>query len=124
MSFAWTVSPEEALVPLVDAYAEAIEREIVALADGMTDEITSYMKTEARWTDRTGEARANLYSDVIHVARQSVTIIVRHGPTIHYGIYLETVSGGRFGIIADTVDWFGPLLFYRVREIVQKVRAG
>lgn len=123
MSFSWTVTPEQAFIPLYALYAERIESEIVALANGLTDEIADYMKAEARWTDRTGNARAGLYSDVIHVARQSVTILASHGPAIPYAIYLETVSAGRFGIIADTIDWWGPRVFHEVQAIMARVRA-
>lgn len=122
MSFSWTVTPEAAWLPLYAIYAQRIEDEIVAMANGLTDEIADWMKAEARWTDRTGQTREALYSDVIHVARVSVAILASHGPTITWAEALETVSGGRFGIIADTIDWWGPRVFHEVQAIMARVR--
>lgn len=122
MSFSWQVTPEQAFVPLYAQYAEELEREIVALAEQMTDEITEYMKAEARWTDRTGETRASLFSTVQHEARHMVSILVSHGSLITWAAYLELGFGGRFAIIAPTIDWFGPRVFHEVQAILQRVR--
>lgn len=124
MSFSWQVTPEQAFVPLVSLYADQIEREIVELCERMADEITEYMKDNAPWTDRTGAARASLFTLVEHEARQMVSILVSHGSLIPYGVYLELNYGGRFAIIAPTIDWFGPRLFHEVQAIVQRVRVG
>lgn len=120
MSFRWNIPPEQYLPALTKNYAEALEADILRLADSLTDQIADWMRAEARWQDRTGNARAALYADVLHVARQSVTILVSHGPAIDYSVYLET---SRFGVISDTVDNFGPLVFNRMRELIAK-RSG
>lgn len=121
MSFYWTVTPEEAWGELLDALVDEIERRIVAYAHSLTDEIADWMKANARWEDRSGEARASLYSDVIHLVRESVLIFASHGPAIAYALYLETVRGGFFGIIADTIDHFGPKIFHDVQAIMVAV---
>ena len=120
MSFNWTVTPEAAWVPLYAQRAEQIEVEIVALANQLTDDITDYMKQNAPWTDRTGDARANLYSVVQHAARQTVTILLSHGSLIPYGVYLEVLHAGRFAIIAPSVDVWGPQMLQGVRAILRR----
>lgn len=120
--FQWKVSPEQAFQALVKNYGEAIEAEIVRYADSLTDEIAEWMRTEARWTDRTGDARAGLYSDVIHSVRKSVTILFSHGPTIGYSVFLE--AHPYYGIIADAIDHWGPVVFRGVQEIVEKGKKG
>ena len=122
MSFSWQVTPEQAFVPLYAQYAQELEREIVQLAERMADEIVEYMKSEAPWQDRTGEARANLFTLVQHEAGQMVSILLSHGSLIPYGVYLELGYGGRFAIIAPSIDWFGPRLFHEVQAILQRVR--
>lgn len=124
MSFSWTITPEQAFLPLYAQYAETLEREIVALAERMTDEITEWMKANASWTDRTGEARDSLFSVVQHEARQMVSILISHGSLIPYGVYLELSHGGRFAIIAPAIDQFGPRMFHEVQAILQRVRVG
>ena len=120
MSFNWTVTPEAAWVPLYAQRAEQIEVEIVALANQLTDDITDYMKQNAPWTDRTGDARANLYSVVQHAARQTVTILLSHGSLIPYGVYLEVLHAGCFAIIAPSVDVWGPQMLQGVRAILRR----
>lgn len=122
MSFSWQVTPDAAFVPLYEQYGETLEREIIALAERMTDEITAYMKLNAPWTDRTGEARANLYSVVQTEAGQMVSILISHGSLIPYGVYLELAYAGRFAIISPTIDAFGPRVFREVQALLQRVR--
>ena len=122
MSFSWQITPEAAFVPLYAQYAAELEQEIVALAQRITDEITAYMQSNAPWTDRTGDARASLFSVVQHEAKQMVTILLSHGSLIEYDIYLELAHQGRFAIIAPSVDVWGPRVFQEVRAIVQRIR--
>lgn len=124
MSFQWTVTPEQAFVPLYAQYADQLEQEITSLAERMTDEITAYMKQNAPWTDRTGEARASLYSVVQHEARQMISVLVSHGTLIPYGVYLELSYGGKNAIIAPTIDIFGPRLWREVQAVVQRATSG
>lgn len=120
MSFNWTVTPEAAWIPLYAQRAEQIEAEIVALANQLTDDITEYMKQNAPWTDRTGDARANLYSVVQHAARRTVSILLSHGSLIPYGVYLEVLHAGRFAIIAPSVDVWGPQMLQGVQAILRR----
>jgi hypothetical protein len=124
MSFQWQITPEQAFMPLYAQYAEELEAEIVALCERLADEITEYMKENAPWQDRTGEARASLYTLVEHEARQMVSILLSHGSLIPYGVYLELSYGGQYAIIAPTIDWYGPRLFHEVQAIVERVRVG
>lgn len=59
----------------------------------------SKMRGGASWTDRTGNARNSLNSkaeqrDTVH------TLTLAHG--VSYGIFLETMQHGRYGIIVPT----------------------
>jgi len=124
MTISWTIRPDEAWGGLVEARVTQIESEIVRFAEALTDEIAAYMRAEARWEDRTGDARAGLYADVIHVAQQSVTILMSHGPTIWYSHYLEAVRGGFYGVLPDTVDHYMPVIFREVQRIVRGESPG
>lgn len=120
MSFSWQITPQQAWIPLYDQHLAQIEVELVAVAEKLTDEITDYMKQNAPWQDRTGAARASLYSVVQHAARQSVTILLSHGSLIPYGIYLEILNGGRLAIIAPSVDIWGPRMFHETQAILRR----
>lgn len=120
MTFHWQIRPEDAWPPFVQAQVDALEADLVQLAESMTEEITPFMQREARWTDRTGDARAALFSALIHEARRTVGILISHGSLIDYSVFLEYAHAGRFEILSTTLDQFGPKFFQGVREIVRR----
>lgn len=61
----------------------------------------NYMRTNAPWTDRTTNARNALYaraeSDAVGDHSGTHSLLLAHG--VSYGIFLETMQSGRYGII-------------------------
>lgn len=77
-------------------------RDAVSVAWAETaDFATAYAKTNAPWTDRTGNARAGLHTDVSH-SRNQWQMIVAH--LVSYGIWLEVANSGRYQIILPTMQ--------------------
>lgn len=71
----------------------------------LQDEMVTYAQANAPWEDFTGDARAELHSPSITTASNGdKSVILAHG--VSYGIHLETLDGGRLGIIARTIDHF------------------
>lgn len=120
MTVSWNITPEASWGALAQAQADSIEADIVALVDGMLFEVEEYMRREARWTDRTGAARAALYTDIEHVVRESVYLLMSHGPAIDYAVFLEYSFAGRFEILSSTSDVFGPVLYRGAVEIARR----
>lgn len=98
--------------------AAAIEAEVVALVDGITDQAAAWMKQNHRWENRTGAAEEGLYADLIVVAHQTVSLLLSHGPTIEYARWLE--ANPKFAVLGDAVDQFAPILFRGLQEIAKK----
>lgn len=120
MSFSWQITPEVAWSAMASDYADIVESDIVALCESLLDPIQEWMRANHGWTNRSGAAEAGLYTDLSHVARMSVTILLSHGPAIEYAEYLETVRAGSLGVIAPAVDWWGPKVFNGVQEIMAR----
>lgn len=118
MTISWSITPADAWSALAKTKADAIETDVVALVDGITDQAAAWMKENHRWQNRTGAAEAGLYADLLHVARQTVSLLLSHGPTIAYAHILE--ANPRFAILGDAVDQFAPLLFRGLQEIAAK----
>jgi hypothetical protein len=116
MSFSWQVTPTQAFVPGVTAYVEAIRRGVRAIADRYAPEIEAWMKANAVWEDKTGNARQTLNADAENVTLDMVQIILAHG--VDYGIYLELANAGRFAIIGPALDHFGPLIWADVQAML------
>lgn len=117
MGIRWNPSPSQAWGDLSGAYAQAIRRGVRAIADRYAPEIEAYMKANAIWTDRTGNARQSLSAEVEDATRDMVQIILAHG--VDYGIFLELANGGAYQIIAPTIDVFGPRIWADVRAMLR-----
>ena len=114
MSFQWDRAPTDVWPEMTDAYVRTIREAVRALADRYAPEIEAYMKVNAPWTDRTGNARQTLYAEVEQVALDMADIILSHG--VEYGVNLELDYGGRYAIIGPTMDIFAPRIW---RDIVR-----
>lgn len=118
----WTRTPADAWGELAKVEAAAIEAEVVALVDGITDQAAEWMKQNHRWENRTGDAEAGLYADILQVAHETVSLLLSHGPTIAYAHILE--ANPRFAILGDAVDQFAPILFRGLQEIAKRHGGG
>lgn len=117
MSFQWTVSPTQAFVPMTQAYIARIHIGLYRLAQSYAPRIEAWMKANAPWEDRTGNARQTLWSDVFDLANRAVGVILAHG--VDYGIFLELANAGRYAIIAPAIDHFGPLIWQDVQRMMR-----
>ncbi len=63
--------------------------------------LEAYAKQNARWDDRTTNARQSLFS-VVDSESGKTTIYLSHG--MSYGVYLELLHQGRFAIILATLE--------------------
>lgn len=94
-------------------YGKRIE---VAKEDAMKElakSMEDWARENAPWEDQTGNARRDLQSVVVTDGSRTV-IFFGHGKNIPYGIWLETMQGGRFAIVLPTVTHFAPMIAGRV----------
>lgn len=125
MGVTWKVTPTQAFVPGVAEYVAAIRKGVRAIADRYAPEIEAHMKSTASWTDRSSNARQTLTAVVEEIALDMVSVIMAHG--MEYGVYLEgftpegreTQQGGRYAIIAPTIDVFGPRIWADVQAMLR-----
>ena len=110
--FQWIRPPGEAFGELTEAYVAAIHRGVLAIAKSYAPEIENWMKANAPWTDRTGNARQSLYTEVNQVVNSMVELVLSHG--MSYGVYLELCNQGRWGIIDRAIDHWAPILWSEV----------
>lgn len=115
MSFVWDVPPDEAFVELAEAYETAVHAGVAAIAKRYAPEIENWMKSNAPWTDRTGNARQTLHTEVEEVVNEMISLVLSHG--VEYGKYLELSHGGRFAIIGPALDYFAPKMWADVQGL-------
>lgn len=108
MGFVWDTSPEQAFGPLVSQWQAGVLLTAFQLFTRYAPQVEAWMKQNAPWTDRTGNARQSLYT-VVGTTPAAVVLTLAHG--VNYGIYLERAHGSRFGIIGPAVDYWAGQIF-------------
>ena len=105
--FEWKTPPTEAFEEAYTAYIKAVRRGVKAIADKWAPFIQNWMRDNAPWTDRTGNARQALHTEV-HDLTTEIYLMMAHG--VEYGIHLEIRNSGKYAIIAPAVDeFFNPI---------------
>lgn len=114
----WVVPPS-ALAEAIDRYGERVLVAVQAVAGEVATIMQNSAKDNARWTDRTGNARSGLFGTAeAEFARELVVIYLSHGADIDYGVYLETRYGGRYAIIMRTIERHLPELRRMLQELL------
>lgn len=117
VQFTWTTPPTSAFKRFFQAYTEEIRRTAMAIALRRAPEIENWMKENAVWEDRTGNARQTLYTEVNNLYGVAVEIVLSHG--VDYGQYLEVVSGGVYAIVGPALDYWGRIVWNDVRNLMR-----
>jgi len=105
---------------LGEVRAAQVRRQVERVANRNAAKIEAWMRANAPWTDRTGQARATLKAEVIDITGQAALILLQHG-TDYGGLYLETMQGGRFAIVGPAIDTWAPVIW---RDIQLELAAG
>lgn len=96
------------LSPKIDTYVGAV-------VEFQSTRGQAQMKVAARWTDRTGNARAGLFTVVHHFPMLRHEAVFSH--TMHYGFWLEVANDERYAIIMESVRLAG-------RDIMAQLKGG
>jgi hypothetical protein len=96
--------------------------DINALVAGVVDyqghKAVAWMKTNAKWKDRTGNARQTLSG---HAEHSDTWHLIKLYGGVPYQIWLEVRWAGKFAIIGPAVKYQGLALMNRLRGIVNKL---
>jgi hypothetical protein len=88
---------------------------MAATAKYVAPQIQSDMRANAPWTDRTGNARNGLFTQV-QVSTNEVAIVLYH--SVPYGIWLELRWSGKYAIITPMLAKWGPQFFALLAKAV------
>lgn len=110
-AFRWQ---EQSLVRGVKEFSPKLDRVIAGAVDYTGTEAVGQARANARWQDRTGNARNGLGVEYNHQP------MVRHGFALYhsvpYGIWLEVRWSGKYAIIKETTQRAFKSLMGRVRS--------
>lgn len=83
------------------------------------EQITSSMKKNRKWVDRTGMAKIRLSTSVVE-ENNLVRMILSHG--VSYGIWLELANEKNYAIILPTINEEGPHIVNDLQAIFNKIK--
>lgn len=112
----WTRKPEDAFDDLHRRYESVLRNYVHAVVLSYAPRIENWMKANALWTDRTGNARQTLYTQVIP-ALTEVVLLMGHG--VDYGIHLELRNAGKYAIISPAIDHWAPIIMDEIRRGIE-----
>lgn len=111
-----TLSPSlKTLLPRIDAGVDLAFDVAEAAAE-------SYARLNAKWTDRTGNARAGLGAQHTKVEMVEHTLTIYH--SVSYGVWLEVRWSGRYAIIGPTMIEISQDLAKNITAAVHRATQG
>lgn len=82
----------------------------------------AWMKSHARWTDRTGNARQGLHGVAEREKHNYYMVVLAHA--VSYGIWLEVAHNGRYEIINPAMRHTGDQVMISVSGIFARLFGG
>jgi hypothetical protein len=110
------VMTSDTLTPGLLRFPVELDLKIARLVDLFSFKVESYARTNAPWTDRTGNARNGLRAVPFHESPIAHGITLFH--SVPYGIWLEVRHEGRYAIINKTIESQGAALIAACRGLI------
>lgn len=104
----------------LDRFGRLTKAAITKYLDEQSDHLENYMKKNARWNDRTGNARRGLTAKVNEPDDNTVSINLLH--SVDYGFYLEYAMELRFAILEPTSRLKGPDVIRGMQGLLSRRR--
>lgn len=101
---------------------DRLDRAVAGVVKWRSHAAVSWMKQNAPWTDRTGNARATLRAETEHIPK--VAHIIHVFGMMPYQIWLEIRQGGQYAIIIPTLRDQGPKLMATLEKLFSRMGGG
>jgi len=109
---------EGTLIRGISWFHDHMTEELRQILEDFAVEVEAYMKANAVWEDRTGDARGGLQAQTYERGKV-LGLELSHG--VDYGIWLEIRFGGEYAIIIPTLEVMGPEMMARVSEVFNRL---
>ncbi len=81
---------------------ELMKKTLMIVTERVSAKMAEWAKENARWTDRTGNARRGLYGEAKWIDNEKLSCVVKH--TVEYGKWLEFAHERRFAILDEAIQ--------------------
>lgn len=111
--------------PLIRGVAvmdDRLDRAVAGVVKQRSHIAVGWMKVNAPWTDRTGNARSGLSTETEHHAKKSHTIHLFY--RVSYGIWLEVRFAGKYSVIIPAIVDQGPKMMATMTKLLDRLNRG
>lgn len=109
---------DRALINQLRTFNARADRAIAAAVSYHASRAVAYAKQNAKWQDRTSNARNGLFAQAERDAPKYRIIV---GGSVPYQVWLEVRWSGRYQIIRPTIDHEGPELMQTVSQLYARM---
>lgn len=97
---------------------ERLDKQLMALMEYYAPQVENWMKDNAPWTDRTGNARNGLATRAFEDSSAKGLILYGQVP---YQIWLEVRWSGKYGIIVPAMEEWGPRVMAGAKGLLGRI---
>lgn len=102
----------------IESFRTDLRRNIGAVVDYNAAYSQSHLRTEARWTDRTGAARSGLFAVSSHYGN---TYEIFMAYSVVYGIWLEVANNRKYAVITPAMRIIGDKLMNDLQYLIERM---
>nr|DAO76982.1 MAG TPA: type I neck protein [Caudoviricetes sp.] len=99
-----------------EQYRSKFLASVLLVCEIASTKMEAYAKSNAIWTDRTGNARQKLKGEAAWVSKDQIMIAVSHH--MSYGFWLELAHGRKYKILEQSIEDNVEELFRALRRLV------
>lgn len=110
---------DEELARMLQNIPARVDAGLTAVIEREAPQSESWMKSHARWTDRTGNARQGLSAVAERRRLEAYIVVLFH--TVSYGIWLETRFSGRYAIIDPALRQRGEATMVSASRLFERI---
>lgn len=115
------VITSDTLTPGLKKFPTTVEKAVAETVEFFTPRVEGSARSNAPWTDQTGNARNGLRANAFHEPPVRHGIILAH--SVPYGIWLEVRWEGKYAIIVPTIKEQGRVLMATMNKLFRRMRA-
>ncbi len=112
------VKIKDEITPNINVMEGKLERYFSAINQYEANEGQNYMRANAPWTDRTGNARGGLFARPFKEGDHYITVL--YG-TVPYQIWLEVKNSGEYAIITPSLPIIGNNILSSMHKLLRKL---
>lgn len=100
----------------LDSINDKVLEALQIISKSAAAEMEAYAKANAKWQDRTGNARQKLKGDAYWLNPKTLETVIMH--QMDYGVWLELAMGRKYAILEQSMQQVAPQLIEAYKKLL------